>query len=269
MWTAVFHALGTNVRLRVEPPEVVDTLRGLISAFAPARGPRVDIDYRFTDGPQVLRDGREFRAPVEVIDLPPIFERDLYERLLARCAEPWLLHAAALVVGGRALLLAGASGTGKSTLARALLLRGHRYVTDEFACVAADGAVRGITRPIHLADAPGDEVPAGDFETTEYAVRLENGATSRSRLLTPPLRLLCHEPVPLAGCVCLASDPPGDLALRRLPAGAALRELWPCSWRRDPPSLATAVAVANRWPVWRLERGGIEETCAALERLAD
>ncbi len=41
------------------------------------------------------------------------------------------LHASAVEVGGRALLLAGESGLGKSTLAAALVARGHRLLSDD------------------------------------------------------------------------------------------------------------------------------------------
>jgi energy-coupling factor transporter ATP-binding protein EcfA2 len=182
---------------------------------------------------------------------------------------PWLLHSAAVVHGDRALLLVGPSGAGKSTLARALVLRGARYVSDEIAHVDAEGSVRGITRPIHLPGASGPADRTGDFEATDYAVRLEDGTTSRSRLLAPPARLLCHAPAALHGCVCLAPTPPGSVAVRRLPPGEALRELWPHSLQGNPTALSAAVAVVNRRPVWRLERGGVDETCAAIERLVD
>ncbi len=48
------------------------------------------------------------------------------------------LHAAAVVIGGRAVVLAGDSGAGKSTTALALLRRGHRLLSDDQALIDPD-----------------------------------------------------------------------------------------------------------------------------------
>jgi hypothetical protein len=57
------------------------------------------------------------------------------------------LHAAAVEIGGRAILLAGPSGVGKSTLAAALAARGHRVLTDDLCAVRRepDGSVSVLT----------------------------------------------------------------------------------------------------------------------------
>ena len=49
------------------------------------------------------------------------------------------LHAAAVEVDGRTVLLAGPSGVGKSTLAAAFLRRGHRILSDDVAPLAVNG----------------------------------------------------------------------------------------------------------------------------------
>jgi hypothetical protein len=63
------------------------------------------------------------------------------------------LHAAALADGGRALLVPGQSGVGKTTLALALLEAGLAWLGDDSAFVAVrDGApcAEGVARPFHL-----------------------------------------------------------------------------------------------------------------------
>jgi hypothetical protein len=52
-----------------------------------------------------------------------------------------MCHATSLAADGRAHLLFGYSGTGKSTLASLLLDRGYEFMSDDFAMVAADGSV--------------------------------------------------------------------------------------------------------------------------------
>ncbi len=57
-----------------------------------------------------------------------------------RGAAMW--HASAVMLGGRAVLLCGESGEGKSTLAAALVARGAALVSDDLARVEAGGIAR-------------------------------------------------------------------------------------------------------------------------------
>ena len=50
-----------------------------------------------------------------------------------------VLHGSAVEVGGRAVVLLGQKGAGKSTTAAALLARGHRLLTDDLVAVDFDG----------------------------------------------------------------------------------------------------------------------------------
>lgn len=52
------------------------------------------------------------------------------------------LHGCAVDVGGRAVVMLGAPGAGKSTAAAALLRRGCRVLTDDIAAIELDGAPR-------------------------------------------------------------------------------------------------------------------------------
>src|SRR5436853_7875447 len=46
-----------------------------------------------------------------------------------------VLHASAVTINDRAVVICGGSGWGKSTLAAALHRRGHRLLTDDFAAI--------------------------------------------------------------------------------------------------------------------------------------
>jgi len=64
------------------------------------------------------------------------------------------LHAAVLEKNGRALIMPGAPGAGKSTLSAALTLRGWRLLSDEHALVSLTGAmVTPLCRPVGLKNA--------------------------------------------------------------------------------------------------------------------
>jgi HprK-related kinase A len=62
-----------------------------------------------------------------------------------------MIHSAVVEKGGRAAILAGPPGSGKSTLCVALLARGWRLLSDEFALLdPARGCLRPIPRPVAL-----------------------------------------------------------------------------------------------------------------------
>jgi hypothetical protein len=69
------------------------------------------------------------------------------------------LHAAGVMCGETALLLAGPSGTGKSTLSLAAMKRGLRILSDDTVYIQMLPRLRiwGLPRPVHVfpADAPG------------------------------------------------------------------------------------------------------------------
>ncbi|TFI58205.1 aldolase [Sphingomonas parva] len=62
-----------------------------------------------------------------------------------------LVHASCVAIGGRAVLIAGASGRGKSDLAIRLIDRGARLVSDDYTLLAANGPRLIATPPDRIA----------------------------------------------------------------------------------------------------------------------
>ncbi len=82
-----------------------------------------------------------------------VFEAN--QQAIERSVDSVRLHASAVSIGGRAVVMPGAMGAGKSTLAASLTQRGGGYITDEV--VAFDGStgfVRGYARPLSLGSPP-------------------------------------------------------------------------------------------------------------------
>lgn len=62
----------------------------------------------------------------------------------------YCIHAGAIELGGRVVLVAGPSGAGKSTLIATLVARGGRYISDELSVIAPNANVTGFPRPIQI-----------------------------------------------------------------------------------------------------------------------
>lgn len=98
-------------------------------------------------------------------------------------AEGWrLLHASAVAVGGRALLILAAQRGGKSTLAhRACVEQGAAFMADDLVLLGGDGTVVGwptrIALPVELWNGP-------DPGRTQYST--VDGLVRARVLLTPP-----------------------------------------------------------------------------------
>lgn len=82
---------------------------------------------------------------------PIMFEQALNWCVATRTFTHLILHAAVVAKDGRAVIVPGQSGQGKSTLCAALVARGWRHVSDEFALMdPASLAITAHPRPISL-----------------------------------------------------------------------------------------------------------------------
>ena len=82
---------------------------------------------------------------------PLMFEQALNWCVATRTFTHLLLHAAVVEKNGKALIIPGQSGQGKSTLCSALVTRGWRHLSDEFCLLdPATGLITAHPRPISL-----------------------------------------------------------------------------------------------------------------------
>ncbi len=61
------------------------------------------------------------------------------------------LHASCVAIGGRAVLIEGPSGSGKSDLALRLIDRGARLVSDDYTILVRDGGALKASAPANIA----------------------------------------------------------------------------------------------------------------------
>lgn len=154
------------------------------------------------------------------------------------------VHAAALALRGRVLVVPGPSGAGKSTLAVAAAEQGATVLSDEYALVdPGTGLVTGWTRPVRLRR------PDGSVERRDLAVA------------SPPL------PVGLVAFVAHDADVAAGWApLARSEAVVELVAHAICARARPDDTLDAALAVARAAPAVAGVRHGA--AAAATELLA-
>lgn len=124
------------------------------------------------------------------------------------------LHASCVRVGDRAVALAGPSGMGKSTLAAALLQRGHAVLAD-------DVTVLDLTAPEGVRVLPAFprlklwQDAAARLDISVHG--MERSRMTLDKYHLPVAYAFCAEPLPLSAVLHLdAGEQPGRSLLRRL-----------------------------------------------------
>lgn len=155
----VFHCGPVVIRLRTRLPIMRQAVAALY-ADAPVAGPEAFVDYDLEMRPRrrlvrptaaFCMDGRAPLEPLPVSQAPALFEWGLNWAVVETCQEKLIFHAAVLARDGRAILLPGLPGAGKSTLTVALVAAGWKLLSDELALVdTATGLVTGLPRPVSL-----------------------------------------------------------------------------------------------------------------------
>ena len=162
--------------------------------------------------------------------------------------EHIFVHAGAVALAGRAIVLPGFTFTGKTTLTRALVESGATYYSDEFAVIDAAGMVHPYPKPLSIRHRDGSG------RTTETPAASLGAGTGRC-------------PVPV-GLIAVTRYAPGaTLAPEPLVAGAALLALLghtiPAR-TRPQQSMAALKAAVQEARAWRSDRGEAEATARAI-----
>jgi hypothetical protein len=163
-----------------------------------------------------------------------------------------LLHGGLVSLRGNGVLIAGAGGSGKSTLSIAALRAGADFLGDD--CVAVDASLRG-----HSVFGSGSLVSGEDDKSVLplaqlYAERMAVSASIRAIVLP---RITHGDSVSLqraSGRDALLALAPGSILKRAVPAAGAL---------------ARMTRMARELPAYRLEMGPIEAAGARIRELLE
>jgi hypothetical protein len=250
---------GVKIRLRVDAdPALLDLLRPLHAATASGRA-SVDLDLRWSGGRGVLRDGNRIALRSDSrAELVLWAEWLATMKAIARLRpQTPLLHAAWMARGRRGVLVAGAHGLGKSSLAAALRSRrGWRLFGDDVTLALPGGTLRPLERPLRLK--PGARRLLPEIRTPGWPAgsialhRVDAGSAA------------------LRAIVLLGPRGKGRLRMEPLSPGvavAALSKLTLNFKEAAGTALTALAALTERAPAWRMSAGSIEERCAAMDGL--
>jgi hypothetical protein len=177
------------------------------------------------------------------------------------------LHAAAVEVDGRAVLLAAPRYHGKTTLALAFHRRGNRVLTEDVACCQPGHVPTLSPGPALLRVRPDmydGHPPAGTHVAGVRRGRVYLGLDLERRGSSAP--------VPIAAIVFLRESPSG-ITLERAAARTAIRNLWALSFRlptdeAQARGFTRVTRLAGLVPTWNLYRpiqvGSLDATVSRI-----
>lgn len=139
----LFRMVGCSVAIDCRDRRAAELILANYAAMQGHPGDNPDLQYevrRRGHGSQfwLTRQGYELVTASDEGELLFILEKELTIELQKIRRELYFLHAAALSLADKALVIAAGSGTGKSTTAWALLHHGFDYLSDELAPVDLD-----------------------------------------------------------------------------------------------------------------------------------
>jgi hypothetical protein len=242
-----FCVWGICVEVQADP-RLKSALEPLLRSYESSTGAPLAI-FKLRAGAELslIVGNKRFEQVGDEITLLGIFEAALYGFLVETVHNRLILHAAGVGRPGRALVLTGASGMGKSTLALALINRGLSYLSEEWIAVDQKSRAAGLPRPLHV-----DTVPNWEKRCTRFDVFADDRLT-RSQLLLPPLAQVLHGGVPLQGLVILQREDHCAPQLEPLfGPSAALTSLQPHLLFAGSDPLLSVMTLVQSVPFYRL-----------------
>lgn len=263
-----FQLLGQTVRIAYADPIVARIVTGNFAAMPAAPDDTIpDLAYAAARHPGhdaylLHRQGRAPIAADTLCDLLFHLEKDLIVALQTRRPDLLHLHAAALAWEGRAWLLIGDSGAGKSTTTWGLLHHGLRYLSDELSPVDLESlAVHPYPHALCLK-----RRPPGPYAFPEDQV-LDLGRTLHVPVAALPADVI-HASCPLAGLIFVRHDPllhqPVLRPLQAAEAGARLYVTTLNALAHSGHGLDAVASLAQRLPSWSLASAGLSDSCELL-----
>jgi hypothetical protein len=275
---------GIELVVRSNDRQVLGRVHDTYGWFADAgkrvtgRGPLGTVEVtcvREADGTATVTDaeGRATRWEKRDDPLVAVFDA-IVAGIIAALARTGILaiHAGVVALNGRALLISGRSGRGKTTLVLGLLRRGLDLLTDELALVAADDrTILAYPRGLHVRPTALEMFPELEFLSETEPYDLGGGAewSVGPDALARAFDTRVRDVLPLSAVILLDADPVADAEpdLRPVSPAIATMELLrgtpQAAWAFDDV-LARLPLIVGDVPCARLRSARIEDTVDAV-----
>ena len=163
-------------RLATEDGSHTDELTALLPPGSTPGEGEPDAEFVLTRDGAISIDGTVVLQPNG--DRPSTLRRlgsTMRHHLALKAPNHVFIHAGVVSVDGNAIVMPGASRSGKSTLVAALVRAGATYHSDEYAVVDPDGAIETYAKPLSLRfgrpDDPGMPVRVPDHQIAAEPIR--------------------------------------------------------------------------------------------------
>jgi len=155
-------AYGVGFTVRADSEALLAEARvHMPPTWHPGRAGRPRREYvlqHLRDGVVVTSEGMPLGSGLSHLGALDVLESDL-QLFVAQHSKAFVfVHAGVVAVRGRAILLPGTSGAGKTTLVRALLGAGATYYSDEYALLDGEGLVHPYPRALSVRTRGGEKV---------------------------------------------------------------------------------------------------------------
>ncbi len=144
------HSFSTSVadfgiRIRTSSGRVLDLLTSLFDRQTVANDGTDEVyDVIDVEGMVHLFHDQAYELQCPIDQLVPRLKAHITERIILQSPPNVAFHAAGLLTDGKGMLLSGAPGAGKSTLALHLMSAGFDYGSDDVVLIAPDGRAAGV-----------------------------------------------------------------------------------------------------------------------------
>jgi HprK-related kinase A len=277
-------AVGSfSVTLTSTLPSVIENIGQLYADYPLVDDPELSdylIELRLPAGPrrwfrpQVVfsHDGFIPFKPLPLAQAFAMFEWGLNWCVASTVHRYLVIHAAVVEKGGRALILPGAPGSGKSTLCAALVSRGWRLLSDEMTLIdPGGGAVWPFPRPVSLKNASIDIIRRWQPGAVIGEVVRDTSKGSVAHLRPPRDSLDRSRETAQPGFIVFPTWREGaGLTLEPMPRGRSFMQVAENSFNYHVLGEIAFTALADtvdRCECLRLEYSSLEQAVPALESM--